>query len=71
MRIRVVFEIDVMQQSRHEPQLRIALKPSRVTCHCRRDHQRMMSLVFVLDVLIEKLLRFGLGREVHGKGQNR
>jgi hypothetical protein len=46
------------------------MKVQRVTLHGRRDHQGVVPLVFLADVLMEEGEGGFLGREGHGKTIN-
>src|SRR4051812_10480280 len=67
MRVWKLLEINVVKQSSEIPQMRILLKERRVAFHRGRNHQSVKTLIGILNVSLEQGLRFGFGRESHGK----
>jgi hypothetical protein len=54
MKIGVLLEIEVVEQAGDVPEVGIAAEGARVPVHRRRDHQRVMALVSVVNVSFQE-----------------
>lgn len=64
--VRMRLIIDVVEQAREVPQVRVLIKMSTITFHCSRDHQRMVALILVGHVVMKQCGRCVFGWEDHG-----
>lgn len=54
----VFLKIDVVQETGYPPQVRIFTEKLGIPVHGCSNHERMVSLVFVLNMFVEKNVRF-------------